>query len=132
MTLLFTYLLPLLLPTAVYMLWRLWRARSVAAAKPVSEGPAGEGIDGSGPASLGQEIDWRDAPWLMLALAGVALLSAVLLIGALSHRSGPPERYVPPRLEDGRIVPGELRPETAETGRPDVEKPNDPAGASGP
>lgn len=108
MALLFTYLLPLLLPTVVYVLWRLWRAH-MTAARSIDAGSGGSATH------PGQDIDWRNAPWLALAFAGVILLGAVLLIGALSHRSGPPERYVPPRLENGRIVPGELRPEAPKT-----------------
>lgn len=107
MALLLTYLLPLLLPTAVYMLWRLWRAHSLAANRPMS--PGGHG---SGTADSDRAIDWRDAPWLALALAGVALLAAVLVIGVAEHESAPSEHYVPPRMENGRIVPGELRPDT--------------------
>ena len=126
MTVLFIYLLPLLLPTAVYMLWRLWRAR-VVAARPAGDGPADEGIDGGATTGSGQEIDWRDAPWPVLALAGVVLLAAVLLLGVLERPSGQPERYVPPRLEDGRIVPGELRPESS-----GAEGSNDRSGASAP
>lgn len=96
MALFLTYALALLLPTLVYMLWRAWRMRRSA--------------DGGGGAMAASE-PWRQAPWLALTLAGIAMLVLVILIGAFLHNPAPPARYVPPRLEDGRVVPGELRPE---------------------
>lgn len=108
MALFFTYLLPLLLPTAIYLLWRLISPRP-----PVS-GPGG-GADmtadeaGSTVATGSDEL-WRDTPWLWLAMAGAVLLAIVLLLGVFVPGSSPQVQYVPPRLENGRIVPGELRP----------------------
>ncbi|MDX1541217.1 MAG: DUF6111 family protein [Geminicoccaceae bacterium] len=77
-----TYLLPLILPLAIYLLV-VWATR-------------------------GQQAGWLDeTPWLVLIGAGVALL-ALSLIG-WSLLSGDPisERYVPPHLEGGEVVPGQ-------------------------
>ena len=103
-----TYLLPLVLPAVVYLLFRLWRDRRAAA-------PAPDGV--AAPASP----PWRDMPWMTLALAGLALLALVLATGVLRHDAAPAERYVPPRFEGGRIIPGELKPEQAP--QIDVEPP---------
>jgi hypothetical protein len=42
----------------------------------------------------------------MLGGTGLALLIISLVTWGLLSGSPPEERYVPPRLEDGRIVPG--------------------------
>lgn len=77
---LLTYVLPLILPTALYLLW----ARR-AAARGLSP----------------------DIPYPWLAAAGVALLA--LTVFALSLRGGTPGgKYEPPRYEDGRVVPGHV------------------------
>ncbi len=75
------YLLPLLLPGLVYLGY-------VALARGTAPG-------------------WvKNAPWPHLAGAGI-LLAAISLIAWSVLSGAPPEQvYVPPRLEDGRIVPG--------------------------
>lgn len=85
---LFTVVVPLLLPTALYLLWTLKLSRSTAAA-----GPAG----------------WRARTWALLAGAGVVLALAVLVtvVEMTGARDG---RYVPPHEENGRIVPGHVEP----------------------
>jgi hypothetical protein len=77
------YLLPLLLPFLVY-------AAYVALAQ-------------------GRLPDWlalSERQWLMLGGAGVALMAISLVSWTLLSGSPPEETYVPPHLEDGRIVPG--------------------------
>jgi hypothetical protein len=77
------YLLPLLLPFLAY-------AAYVALAQ-------------------GRLPDWltlSDRQWLMLGGAGVALMAISLVSWTLLSGSPPEETYVPPHLEDGRIVPG--------------------------
>ncbi len=49
-------------------------------------------------------IAWRDAPWLLLTVAGVIVLAVGLLWFAEQRAMQPGERYVPARLEDGRIT----------------------------
>jgi Family of unknown function (DUF6111) len=74
------YLLPLTLPALIYLAY-------IAIAR-------GGKID-----RLGQ------APWLQLTIAGVALLVVSLVAWGLTTGSPPEEVYVPPRFEDGRVVP---------------------------
>jgi hypothetical protein len=75
------YLLPLLLPFLVYIVWvALTRGRS--------------------PGWL------RGAPWPHLAGAGVALMAASLLAWNLLSGAPPEAVYIPPHVEDGEIVPG--------------------------
>jgi hypothetical protein len=86
-----TIVLPLLLPTFLYVLWlvTLGRAELVGPAAP-----------------------WQRLPWTWLAVAGVGL--AALMLAALSVGVGGREEgtYVPPHIEGGRIVPGHIEPAT--------------------
>ena len=85
-----TIVLPLLVPTAIYLLWM--------------------GIVGT--MQEGSTISWAALPWIWLAGAGVALLVIVLLVVTV-HFGAPQEGvYVPPRLEDGQIVPGHIEPKS--------------------
>jgi hypothetical protein len=77
------YLLPLLLPFLVY-------AAYVALAR-------------------GRMPDWlglSERHWIALGGTGVALMVISLITWSLLSGSPPGETYVPPRFEDGRIVPG--------------------------
>lgn len=100
MALFFTYALPLLLPTVIYLLWRM------IAGRPAPSDAANQ--DGGATAASRDDL-WRDAPWMWLALAGAALLALVLLVGVFVHSAPPSGQYVPPRMEGGKILPGELR-----------------------
>jgi Family of unknown function (DUF6111) len=76
------YLLPLLLPFLVY-------AAYIALAQ-------------------GRLPDWlglSDRQWIALGSAGVVLLAISLATWSLMTGAPPEETYVPPRFEDGRIVP---------------------------
>jgi hypothetical protein len=86
---LFEYLLPLLLPTAIYALW-LARERRRA----VTAGTAARA--------------WQDGPWFWLALGGIALTAAVFVATALVEGYQPGSRYTPAQMENGKIVPGEF------------------------
>ncbi len=82
---LLTWILPLLLPTAVYLAWALWARRRRAA-----EGP-----------------ELQDVPWTWLLAAGLVL--AFLVTGAvfMSGGAGTGRTYVPAYVdEEGRTVPG--------------------------
>lgn len=83
------YLLPLLLPTILYVVW-WWaygRHRLVA--------------DGGRPLLTA-------GPWFWLVIGGVALMAAGLVFTALTSGEAPGGRYVAPHLEDGRVVPGRV------------------------
>jgi Family of unknown function (DUF6111) len=81
--LLLQYVLPLLLPFLVYAVYVVL--------------------------AQGRLPDWLgldERHWVMLGGAGVLLLAISLITWSLTSGSPPDETYVPPRFEDGRIVPG--------------------------
>jgi hypothetical protein len=83
-----TVVLPLLLPTALYLLWvRTW-----------------------GASAGGGTIPWTRVPWLWLAGAGAALLTIVLIVVTVHFGSPQQGVYVPPRWDGDRIIPGHLEP----------------------
>jgi Family of unknown function (DUF6111) len=83
-----TIILPLVLPTALYVLWTVGMSRLHA---------------DPGLATL------RDLPWLWLAGAGFVLACAIL--AAAVELGGTRDGvYVPPHLEHGAIVPGHVVP----------------------
>ncbi|MBO42587.1 MAG: hypothetical protein CMM28_02575 [Rhodospirillaceae bacterium] len=80
-----------LLPTLLYLFW-LWLARRHAAQR---------GNNAPGPDSF------RDAPWLWLSIAGLALVIVSLLATPIVLReSGNPGTYIAPQYKDGKILPG--------------------------
>jgi Family of unknown function (DUF6111) len=83
-----TIVLPLLLPTVLYLLW-------ISTLRSSREGGA---------------IRWMALPWIWLAGAGAVLLAIVLFV--VTVHFGAPEQgvYVPPRWENGRIIPGHMEP----------------------
>lgn len=83
-----TIVLPLLLPTAVYLLW----------------------IGTFGAAQEGSTISWMALPWIWLAGAGALLLAIVLFVVTVHFGSPQEGIYVPPRWEDDQIVPGHIEP----------------------
>ena len=91
-TLLFT-VLPLVLPTALYAAWLYAEHRRRAAAGAGTAAPR-----------------WAEAPWVALAGIGLVLMIVTLALWSAVGESDPGAEYQPPRLEDGRIVPGEMRP----------------------
>ena len=86
----FTIVLPLLVPTAIYLLW-------IVIVGGMQDGGA---------------ISWTALPWVWLAGAGVALLAIVLFV--VTVRFGTPQEgvYVPPRWEGDQIVPGHVEPKS--------------------
>ena len=83
-----TVVLPLLLPTGLYLLW----------------------VGTFGAEHGGNAARRTAVPWIWLAGAGVVLLAIVLLV--VTVRFGSPQEgvYVPPRWEGDRIVPGHMEP----------------------
>ena len=90
MRVLLTIVLPLLLPTAVYLMWVM---------------TLGAPHDGAA-------MVWTTVPWVWLAGAGAVLLAVVLLV--VSVRFGTPQGgvYVAPRYVNGHIVQGHIEPKT--------------------
>ena len=89
---LLTIVLPLLLPTALYLLW-------ATALRPGRRNGAAV---------------WGALPWIWLAGMGVALLGIVLFVVTV-HFGAPQEGvYVPPRWENGEIVPGHMQPKSGQ------------------
>jgi hypothetical protein len=84
---LLTIVVPLLAPTALYLLGLLLLRR------------------------LGR-VRWRALPWVWLMGAGAAALMIVLLF--VEVHFGAPQRgvYVPPQWRNGHIVPAHIEPES--------------------
>lgn len=49
-------------------------------------------------------------PWYLLVTCGLALACVSLVSLAFTGGASPEGNYVPARIEDGRIVPSEVRP----------------------
>jgi hypothetical protein len=86
------YVLPILLPSLVYFGWLVYENRRVA--------QGGEG----------RTRRWEEGPWAWLVGGGVVLAVLGAIATAALTRGGREGVYVPPRVEDGRIVPGHLEP----------------------
>lgn len=96
------YVVPLLLPAALYFLWRALRRPSGSGTGPLPAGP-------------------KPAPWLLLAAAGLVLMGLTLGVLALTGGVRPELGYAPPYMEEGRVVPAGPRedgavPSSADTG----------------
>jgi hypothetical protein len=85
---LLTLVVPLLLPTLLYLLW----LRAVRWSE------------------AGGAVAWQKLPWVWLAVTGVALTALVLFVVTVGFGTATPGIYVPPRVENGRIVPGHIEP----------------------
>jgi hypothetical protein len=83
MRLFLQYLLPILLPFLIY-----------AAYVALAQG------------RMPRWLDLGAREWVMLGGTGLALLMISLVTWSLLSGSPPDETYVPPHLEDGRVVPG--------------------------
>ncbi|MDZ3836321.1 MAG: DUF6111 family protein [Rhodospirillales bacterium] len=82
------YLLPLILPTVLYLIWAL-------------------AVRDSGSGRKMATII-REGPWFWLIVAGMLLAGASLVFTALSRGGDPTGRYIAPHLENGRVVPGRI------------------------
>jgi hypothetical protein len=87
----FTYIVPFLLPAVVYALWVWYRTNYVA--RHGGEAPKLE-----------------KGPWPLLLFMGAVLAFAVLGATALLRGGDPNDTYVPPHLENGKLIPGHLEP----------------------
>ncbi len=84
------YLLPLLLPAAIYFGW-VWLAQRTGKGQADGFTPLQEG------------------PWFWLVTAGLALMVAGLVFTALMGKGQIEGTYEPPRFEGGRVVPGTVK-----------------------
>ena len=96
----FTIVLPLVLPTALYLLW-LWVAHWL---------PRGSTAGSTSGSRQGDWVQWATLPWVWLAAAGAVLLALMLFVVTVHFGTSQPGTYVPPRWENGRIVPGHIEP----------------------
>jgi hypothetical protein len=85
-----TIVLPLILPTGVYLLW-------IAARVGRREGAGGA---------------LTAVPWAWLAAAGAALLAVVLFFVTVGFGTTQQGDYVAPRWQNGHIIPGHFEPAT--------------------
>ena len=100
------YVLPLILPTLLYVLWRLWQIKR-------APGSLSGTVEGDMRSVL------RRAPWVKLAAIGTGLLVVVIVIAALTGGAPPHQTYTPPHMENGRIVPGQAQPDAV---RRDIQR----------
>jgi hypothetical protein len=54
-------------------------------------------------------IRWQEAPWVWLAITGLVLVIITFFTIGLLGGENPTGTYVPPRVEDGKIVPGQVK-----------------------
>ena len=83
-----TLVVPLLLPTALYLIW-------LRATRWADEGGT---------------VPWHKLPWVWLAAIGVVLTAIVLVVVTVGFGTETPGIYVPPQVENGKIVPGHIEP----------------------
>ena len=88
---LITYIIPFLLPAAVYAAWVWYRTGYVA--ERGGEAPRLE-----------------RGPWPLLLFLGAVSALVVLSATALIRGGSPDDTYVPPHLENGKLIPGHLEP----------------------
>ena len=82
-------IVPLLLPIAVYAIGAYWTSKR----------------EGQGRRLPG----WEEGHWFWVIMLGAVL--ALISIGFMTYSGGRPgDVYVPPHVQDGKIVPGELHP----------------------
>jgi len=80
---------PVLIPLLVYVLWMInVRSRARKAGEPLPH--------------------FRDGPWFWAVVASLCLGIAIFLFLGLSHESNKGE-YLPPHMENGKIVPGQVK-----------------------
>ena len=64
-----------------------------------------------------EEMSSRQHPWTALFASGLLLVAASFVFWGFFENTNQRGVYVPPHLEDGRLVPGRVIPETETSGR---------------
>jgi hypothetical protein len=83
------YLVPLVLPAAVYFAVKWWAAWRAAKGEPVAK------------------PSWWDAPWPWLVAGGIALMVATIAFIAINEGAPPGADYRPAELDrSGHVTPG--------------------------
>jgi hypothetical protein len=93
-----TIVLPLVAPTAIYLAWVRFTQWSQRESPPA------------------ETMRWAALPWLWLAGTGVLFLAIVLFVVTVGFGTSQTGVYVPPRWENGRILPGHIEPGHIEPG----------------
>lgn len=103
---LISYVIPLILPTVMYLIWAAWVRKKIAANRQ----DASSDITQIG-AVTPNEVEPYEirTPWFRLVLAGSVLVLIILVLGVfLSPKNPPDSTYQVPHIVDGKIVPGEF------------------------
>lgn len=90
-------ILLILLPFILYFLWLRYTKKRAEAAKDAA---AGEGVIAEAQTQLVQGLGLL-----------VAIMAASFIYMALSSGEDPGKEYIPPHMEDGKLVPGTFRPQ---------------------
>jgi len=84
-----TIAIPLLAPTIAYMAYLYFTAKNREAELEGRRLP-----------------EWRRWPWIILIPCGALLAALSIALLGLPGDADDPSTYVPPHMEDGKIVPG--------------------------
>jgi hypothetical protein len=102
---LLTVVLPLMLPTLIYMAYAMF-------GRPKTAAPEVAAVHW-----------WTGAPWTWLITGGVVLAAAVLVTVALTGGFDTAGTYHPARLIDGRLIEGETTPSAPDPASPSAPRP---------
>ena len=80
-------------PTLLYFAFALWQRRRAVLAGQEAPPPL-----------------WQNTPWFWLVLSGIILMGVGLVLWAILGGAPTGSVYVPPRIEDGEVVPGYFVP----------------------
>ncbi len=83
------YVLPLLLPAAIFLGWVMLTRKRAGSQETAME-------------------RLQRGPWFWLVVGGFALMAAGLAYVGLTQGSKPGGTYMAPRYEGGRVIPGEV------------------------
>ena len=86
-----TYIVPFLMPIAGYAVWIWYRTNHAQ-----THG--------------GEAPKFEQGPWPLMLFLGAVLSFGILAVGALNTGGSPGDIYIPPHVENGKIVPGRTQP----------------------